>query len=205
MATKIRTLTSQILSAQRLAAQISVVVIVATAASACLSESQEPSTAPPYQPITSIQDIMLSLVDPAADAIWESVATIMTFGNIEERRPSTEEEWQALHREGVRLVEATNLLLIPGRDAARPGFQSEYPGIELEPDEIMVLIDEDRATWNRLLGNYYQASLSMLRAIEERDVDRMFDEGGPLDVTCEQCHLTYWYPNQFIPPISTVE
>ena len=204
MTTIVRAIISQTPSARRWVVQFSVVVIVAAAASACTSEPQEPSLAPPYQPTTTIQDIMLSIVDPAADTIWESVATIVTFGNIEERRPSTEEEWQALHREGVRLVEATNLLLMPGRDVAHPGFQSENPGIELEPEEVQALIDEDRATWNRLLGNYYQAAVTMLRAIEARDADRLFDEGGPLDVTCEQCHQRYWYPGQTIPPSSTV-
>ena len=204
MTTRVRAIISQIPSAQRLVVQFSVMAMVAAAAAGCTSEPQEPSSAPPYQPTTTIQDIMLSIVDPAADTIWESVATIVTFGNIEERRPSTEEEWQALHREGVRLVEATNLLLMPGRDVAHPGFQSENPGIELEPNEVQALIEEDRATWNRLLGNYYQASLTMLRAIEARDADRLFDEGGPLDVTCEQCHQQYWYPGQTIPPISTV-
>ena len=97
---------------------------------------------------------MLSIVDPAADTIRESVATIVTFGNIEERRPSTDEEWEALQHKAVRLVEATNLLLMPGRDVARPGFSSENPGIELEPEEVQALIDEDLATWHRLLGDY---------------------------------------------------
>ena len=137
---------------------------------------------------------MLSVVDPAADAIWESVATIVTPGHVEERRPSTDEEWDALRHEAVRLVEATNLILVPGRDVARPGFRSENPGIELEPAEVQALIDDDPATWNQLVDDYYRVAMTMLSAIEERDADRLFDEGGPLDVTCERCHQRYWYP-----------
>jgi len=191
-------------SARCLVMRLCAVVIVAAATSACTSEPQEPASSPPYQLATSIQDIMLSIVDPAADTIWESVATIVTFGNIEERRPSTDEEWEALQHEAVRLVEATNLLLMPGRNVARPGFRSENPGIELEPEEVQALIDEDLATWNRLLGDYYQVAATMLSAIEDRDADRLFDAGGPLDVTCERCHQRYWYPGETGPPRRTV-
>lgn len=200
---KTQAVASRILFVQRLVVLCSVLVIVTAAVSGCTSEPQEQSSSPPYQPTASIQDIMLELIDPAADTIWESVATIVTFDNIEERRPSTDEEWQALQREAITLVEAANLLMMPGRDVARPGFRSENPGIELEPEEVRALIDEDLATWNRLIGNYYQVASAMLSAIETRDVDRLFDEGGPLDVTCEQCHQTYWYPGETGPPRRT--
>ena len=195
---------SQMPTVRRLVSRFSVVAVLVAAASGCTSEPQESSSPPPYQPATSIQDIMLSVVDPAADTIWESVATIVTFGNIEERRPSTDEEWEALRHQAVRLVEATNLLLMPGRVVARPGFRSENPGIELEPEEVQALIDEDLATWYQLLGDYYGVASSMLSAIEARDADRLFDEGGPLDVTCERCHQRYWYPGETGPPRSTV-
>jgi hypothetical protein len=203
MTTRVRAIIIRIPSAKRLAVQFSLVAMVAATA-ACTSEPQQPSSSPPYQPTTTIQDIMLSIVDPAADTIWESVATIVTFGNIEERRPSTDEEWEALRHHAVRLVEATNLLLMPGRDVARPGFRSENPGIELEPAEVQALIDEDLAMWNRLLGDYYQVAATMLSAIEDRDADRLFDAGGPLDVTCERCHQRYWYPGETGPPPNTV-
>ena len=201
MTVRARRNVSRIPSAHRRLGRFWVVATLVAAAAGCTSEPQESSSSsPPYQPATSIQDIMLSVIDPAADTIWESVATIVTHDNIEERRPSTDEEWEALRHEAVRLVEATNLLLMPGRDVARPGFRSENPGIELEPEEVQALIDEDLATWYRLLGDYYQVASSMLSAINQRDADRLFDEGGPLDVTCERCHQRYWYPGETGPP-----
>ena len=87
---KTQAVASRILFVQRLVALCSVLVIVTAAVSGCTSEPQEQSSSPPYQPTASIQDIMLELIDPAADTIWESVATIVTFDNIEERRPSTD-------------------------------------------------------------------------------------------------------------------
>jgi len=155
--------------------------------------------------MTSVQDLMLSVVDPAADAIWEAVATIVTHEGTEERRPSTDEEWEALRHEAARLVESTNLLLMRDREIARPGFRSENPGIELEPEQIQALIDEDTETWDELVADLYQVSASMLEAVENKDADRLFDEGGPLDVTCERCHQRYWYPDNVVPwGISTV-
>ena len=126
---------------------------------------------------------MLSLVDPAADAIWESVGTIVTHAGTEERRPHTDEDWEAL-----RLVEATNLLLMDGRDVAHSSFRSENPGIELEPEEIQELIDADPETWDELVGDMYRVAETILAAVDNRDADRLFDEGGPFDVTCERCH-----------------
>ena len=114
---------------------------------------------------------MLSVIDPAADAIWESVATIVTHDGVEERRPRTDEDWEALRHEAVRLVEATNLMLMMDRDVARPGFRSENPGIELEPEEVQALIDEDPETWEQGVADLYQVAASMLSAVENRDAE----------------------------------
>ena len=116
----------------------------------CATDSDDsPSSTPSFRPTASVQDLMLSIVDPAADTIWEAVATIVTHEGVEERRPSTDEEWEVLRHEAVRLVESTNLLLMHDREIAHPDFQSENPGIELEPEQIQALIDQDPETWIR--------------------------------------------------------
>ena len=173
---------------------VAAAIAAVPATSGCADDSGDTSRSGAFRPTVSVQDIMLSVIDPAADAIWESVATIVTHDGIEERRPRTDEDWQSLRHEAVRLVESTNLMLMMDRDVARPGFRSENPGIELEPEEIQALIDEDPETWDRLVADLYSVAASMLIAIENRDADRLFDEGGPLDVTCERCHQRYWYP-----------
>lgn len=169
------------------------VLLAAAWGGACDTAAPE-SAASRLRPVASVQDVMLSVVDPAADAIWESVATIVTHDGVEERRPETDEDWEALRHEAVRLVESSNLLLMHDRAMARPGFRSENPGIELEPEEIQALVDEDPEGWDRLVADFYRVAASMLDAVERRDADRLFDEGGPLDVTCERCHQRYWYP-----------
>lgn len=178
-----------------------VAVAAAVCASACSNEPPERSSTTSFRPTASVQDIMLSVVDPAADAIWESVATIVTHEGTEERRPRTDEDWETLRHEAVRLVEASNLMLIEGRDVARSGFKSENPGIELEPEEVQALIDEDFEAWAQLVGDFHRAAATMFSAVGNRDADRLFDEGGALDVTCERCHQRYWYPGETGAPL----
>ena len=160
-----------------------------------------------FELTATVQDIMLTMVDPTADEIWEAVATIVTPGHVEERRPQSDEEWLALRRSAITLVEATNLLLIPGRLVAAPGIKSENPGLELEPEDIAARIAEDPETWAEYVHGLHEASLVMLEAINEKDADKLFDFGGPLDVACEGCHRHYWYPEEIKPweiPDSTV-
>jgi hypothetical protein len=87
---------------------------------------------------------MDSVVDPNADFIWESVATIVSAAGIEERAPRTDDEWKEVRRRAVTLLEASNLLLVPDRHVAKPGEKSENPGIELSPEEVEAVIKLDR-------------------------------------------------------------
>ena len=164
-----------------------------------------PAAASGFTTTATVQDIMLSMVDPKADAIWSSVATVVTLEGTEERRPSSEEEWESLRHDAIILVEATNLLLMDGRRAARPGVKSENPGIELEPEQIDERIAQDPDTWKKLVGELYDASSVMLQAIDSRNADMLFDNGGNLDEACESCHRQYWYPEAQGPPTSEAE
>ena len=93
---------------------------------------------------------MDSMVDPSADYLWESVATIVTKAGTEERRPRTDDDWKKVRRAAVTLIEATNLLIMDGRKVAKPGEKSENPGIELSPEAIRRVMDDDPATLVKL-------------------------------------------------------
>ena len=155
---------------------------------------------PEYAPTATIKDLMVSIIDPSADVVWESVQTIVTPAGVDERMPRTDEEWANVRGGALRVVEGTNLLMMPGRRVARPGEKSETPGVELEPEEIEANINKDRAQWNRLAKGLHDTSMEALKAIEARDVNALIDIGGRMDMSCENCHATYWYPNQPLPP-----
>ena len=108
---------------------------------------QEPQPQSGYRPTATIKDIMVSIIDPEADVLWNSVATIISAAGTEEREPKTDEEWAAVRQSAIQLVEATNLLRIPGRQVAKPGEKSENPRIELEPETMQKLIADDPASW----------------------------------------------------------
>jgi hypothetical protein len=165
---------------------------------ACSRAPQSPpKQATPLRPTASIKDIMDSIVDPSADGIWESVATIVSATGTEERRPRTDKDWAEQRRNAVRLVEASNLLLMEGRQVANPGDKSENPNIELEPPQIQELIDKDRETWIKLAHGLHDAALPALKAIDSKNAEALLDSGEGIDQACENCHLKYWYPNQF--------
>ena len=146
---------------------------------------------------------MTGVLEPSADAIWESVKTIVTATGMEERAPKTDEEWAALRRHALQLIEASNLLQIPGRAMAETGEKSAYPGIELGPEEIQQLVDKDPAGWlmrARALGT---ALSPTLEAINAKNVTMLQEAGEDLDTACENCHTQYWYPNAPEPPAIT--
>ena len=147
------------------------------------------------QPTATIQELMLQLIDPSADAIWDAVGIVVTAEGEEEKRPATEEEWLRLRGHALRLVEASKLLSAPGRAVAAPGVRSENPGIELHPEDTQSLIDADPEAWSAMARALQHESVKMLQAIDRRDADGLFDNGETLDMACEACHRRYWYPD----------
>src|ERR1051326_3527755 len=66
-----------------------------------------PNVAAEFRNTATIKDIMDSIVDPSADYLWDSVATIVTRKGTEERRPRTPDDWKEVRRRAIALAEAT--------------------------------------------------------------------------------------------------
>jgi len=160
---------------------------------------QDPQAQSGYRPTATIKDIMVSIIDPEADVLWNSVATIISAAGTEEREPKTEEEWAAVRQSAIQLVEATNLLRIPGRQVAKPGEKSENPRIELAPETMQKLIAEDPASWSMRVNALHDAAVPALNAINARNAKGLFDAGENLEKACESCHQHYWYPPKEAP------
>jgi hypothetical protein len=147
-----------------------------------------------YRPTTTIRDLMDGIVDPAADTIWNSVATTITTKGKEEKAPHTDEEWGTVRHSAIQLLEASNLLQIPGRHVAMPGQRNEQ-GIELQPEQIEMLINQDRQAWIRLAHGLHDAATLALQAADAKDPAKVLESGEQIDNACEHCHQTYWYPH----------
>ena len=139
---------------------------------------------------------MESTIEPNADAVWNSVAIVSTAEFSGEQAPHTDEEWEEVRNHALTLVEATNLILVPGRRVAKPGEQADDPKVELSPEQIETLINQDREAWTKLVHGLHDAAMVALKAVDAKDTQAMFDAGDGIDKACENCHTKYWYPNQ---------
>lgn len=183
------------------ASTLSVGVAAALSLAAC-SPSPESKTAPPavespFQLAASFKDIMAAEINPSAEYLWNAVSTVTSEKGIEEKQPRTDDEWLAAKHQAVILVEATNLLLMEGRQIVTPGEKvqdADLPGIA-SPEQIRQTIDSDRATYVKLVHALHDAGMQALQAIENKNAMALSDAGAGIDTACENCHLKYWYPN----------
>ncbi len=184
--------------------QLLLVIAFTAATAACQArpaEAPPAASAPEYAPTATIKDLMLSIVDPAADVVWLSVTSVEDSAGLVDTRPRNDDDWTKARHGALTLAEATNLLMVPGRRVARPGEKSETPGVELEPEEMDALIARDRAAWNMRARALHDASMAALQAIDAKDPDKLFDVGEQIEMACENCHRQYWYPTEAIAEI----
>jgi len=154
----------------------------------------------------TIQEIMDTEVDPAADFLWGSTGFISNKQGTVDKSPKTDKDWETVRNNALILLEATNLLVIPGRTVATTGSKldpSEVAGIE-DPKDIQKSIEANHNAFVGFAHGLHDAGTEMLKAINARDLAGMEAAGEKMDAACEQCHRTFWYP-QAPDPIQTLE
>src|SRR5205085_4597634 len=138
--------------------------------------AQKPATEtgtkqPEYRVTATIKDLMDSEVDPSADFIWNSVSTMVTPQGSITKAPRNTEEWKEVRRRAITLLEATNLLIMPGRKVAKPGEKADNPKVESPPEEIEAMINKDRGSWNKHVQALFDSTLETLKTIDDKDAD----------------------------------
>jgi hypothetical protein len=169
------------------------------AASAAAKPPVKPAvaaTASVYRPAATVQDLMSGIIDPASKVVFKAVSTEETPNGIVETAPKNDEEWAAVRKNALMMVEGANLLLMPGRHIAPPAAAHTHNEGELAPAEIEVRVAKDRAAWNRFAVGFRNAALLSLKAAEGRKTDDFGPAGEAVDNACESCHLRFWYPDQ---------
>ncbi|UCV20086.1 cytochrome c [Ferribacterium limneticum] len=176
-------------------------VILLAALAAC-DKPAAPSAGPSFKTTATIQDLMVAVVDPAADLLWASVATELSKDGLVEKQPRTDEEWLAVRQQAIILVESANLLQIPGRSVVAAGGKLEdahVPGI-LSPAEAQKAIHDDQAGFNKAAEGFHEAAAQALTAVDARNVGGLLEAGSRIQQACENCHVKFWYPNAQKPP-----
>jgi len=147
----------------------------------------------PYDTSISIREIMASLIDPPADALWNSVRVVSDSTGITEYVPESDEDWAALRHDAISIIEGSNALMMPGRRVAPPGAEGEFPEYEFTPEEVEAILANDRASWIGFASQLQDSALEILDAVNNRDTEKLTEWGAYLDEACEACHSVYWY------------
>jgi hypothetical protein len=156
--------------------RMTVVPLCAMLVAGCGSSAPPPATAPvdaaapPFHTTLTTQQLMSWVIDPTADAIWNSVATITTDKGTEERHPRTDEEWATYRNAAAMLIESGNLLMLDGRA-------------------------QDQDQWMATARGMSDAAALVLEATEAKDVEAYFNAGGTLYEACTACHSKYLVGN----------
>jgi hypothetical protein len=150
---------------QRHAVLITVAIVVVAAFGLACSGSPQ-SEPPPFQPVSTVDQLMHDVVYPHAQEVWKSVGTIVTIEGTEEIRPSNDDEWVAVHSAARTLMEAGNLLMMDGRA-------------------------KDNDKWMEHCRELIDASATVLESAEAYDADAVFTQGELIYNACQNCHRDY--------------
>ena len=174
----------------------SILLLLAGACAQQQPAAQPQSATPQFQTVATIKDIMDSMVEPNGDFVFDSVETIIDAKGEHNKMPRTDDEWKAVRRAAVSMMEATNSLRVPGRHVAQAGEKADDPKVELGPEQIQALIDGDQASFNGFAKGLHDAMNEALNAVNAKDAAKLFEVADGIDKACEDCHLKYWYPNE---------
>lgn len=165
--------------------------------------SSAASSQPAPAATASIQDLMLKQIEPAAEALWNSVSTTVSESGVEEKRPETAEQWAEVRAQAMLLMEAARDLKADDLKVLSPGQQMADEGVQgvLPAHEVQTKIDANRAQFNQFADLLHEVGGRMQKAIDAQDIQGMLNAGEAIDAACESCHLTFWYPNQVIPEL----
>jgi hypothetical protein len=159
--------------------------------------SPDPALWGAMKPIVSVKELMHNLIDPVSDNVFDSVAIIVEKNKTTDIQPRTQEDWDKVAIGGTMLAEASYLLKVK-RPFAPPG-EKESPGaeeVELTPDEMTAKVQKDPVEWNARIEALRNVGLQVLDIVKKKDTQQLWDAADNLEMACENCHRSYWYPGE---------
>ena len=173
-------------------------------AASLVAQTAKPAAARPaaataqsaYKPVATVKDVMDFIVIPSSEFVFNSVSSTEGPNGPVEKQPRTDAEWAEVKKHALLLSEAGNLLMVRGRHVAGPNDKSNNPGSELEPAQMDALVAKSPGTFASRARGLIDATALALKAIDTKNVEGLSDAGGAIDEACENCHLTFWYPDE---------
>ncbi|MDE2879341.1 hypothetical protein [Candidatus Palauibacter soopunensis] len=136
-------------------------LLALSVAAGCTGEAPERPV-----PVADMQELMVSVMEPAAEAYWDGVGEVLTEAGVHQFRPLTEEDWTSLRNAAFVLAESGSLMMMDGR--AR-----------------------DRGDWMDHSRTMVEAGRLALDAVDRRNPDAVFDAGAEVYYACRDCHARY--------------
>ncbi len=141
-------------------------LVVAAATAACSSGTppQPSAAAPSLVPRTSINALMVTMVDNAGHVLWDAEKP--------ELAPKNDADWLELEDHAVQVAAASTLIQLGGTGQADMGWIKQ-------------------AGWNTHATAMGDAAVAALDAAKARNLDALVKANGALVETCEGCHKAF--------------
>jgi hypothetical protein len=68
--------------------------------------------------------------------------------------------------------------------------------VELSPTQITAKVQADPVEWNARIEALRNVGLEVLDIVKRKDAKELWDACENLDIACESCHRSYWYPGE---------
>jgi hypothetical protein len=134
-------------------------------ASGCAKvEPTEAAVAAPYNTDIPINEVMAHVMNPAAYQFWSGWGVVEDEHGVRDLAPKTEAEWKTIEDGAATVVQATNVIMLPGYARA------------------------PEADWNRYAQDVAKLAMQGKQAAEKHDKDALGEIGEKLDVACDACH-----------------
>ncbi|MFT4671193.1 MAG: hypothetical protein ACI945_000528 [Pseudohongiellaceae bacterium] len=141
---------------------------IASIAACSAPESSEESSgsAAVFNTTLTVQEVMALILEPASDTLWSSGGWVLDASGYEELYPTTEEGWAFVRAQAAVVVEAGNMLALPGR-----------------------AVDND--AWMIYSEGLSEAGVNAMAAAQSQNKEDFFQAGAKLYSVCTACHQAY--------------
>ena len=116
---------------------------------------------------SEVHDLMAYVLDPAAEAIWDSAGFVITEEGETNLAPTNQEGWDKVKHGAKVISESSYLLSMPERAV-------------------------DQAQWVALSMAFKGMGEKAFKAAENEDSEALFEIGAELYQLCVACHQIYW-------------
>jgi hypothetical protein len=119
-----------------------------------------------YSPVGDVQELMQSVVEPAAEVYWDAVGVIVDAEGEHQMAPTNDEEWLAVRNAAYMIAESGNLMKMPGYAL-------------------------DDGGWIAMSQALIDVGERAVEAADARSLEAVFDMGAEVYYVCTNCHASY--------------